>query len=135
MWGFNSMRCETEIQLSTLEDLLIGVEKNVTSLGKLYQKYNLCRYPSILPGRSKDENFYLSATGDETSSSIQPTNCSKNEYITSFKRCNLSEAVKACTVFSISIRLGAWLLSCMSLIHKLPDLLYQVPSPKLSIYT
>uniref|UniRef100_A0A2K2AW05 Uncharacterized protein n=1 Tax=Populus trichocarpa TaxID=3694 RepID=A0A2K2AW05_POPTR len=83
----------------------------------------------------KMKNFYLSATGDETSSSIQPTNCSKNEYITSFKRCNLSEAVKACTVFSISIRLGAWLLSCMSLIHKLPDLLYQVPSPKLSIYT
>jgi hypothetical protein len=51
------MRCETEIQLSTLEDLLIGVEKNVTSLGKLYQKYNLCRYPSILPGRSKDEKL------------------------------------------------------------------------------
>ncbi|KAJ6937098.1 hypothetical protein NC652_011692 [Populus alba x Populus x berolinensis] len=70
------------------------------------------------------KNFYLSAIGDETSSSIQPTTW-----------CYLSEAVKACTLFSISIRLRARLLSSMSLNHKLPDLLYQVPSPKLSIYT
>lgn len=73
--------------------------------------------PQYCLAEVKMKNFYLSATGDETSSSIQPTNCSKNEYITSFKECNLSEAVKACTVFSISIRLRARLLSCMSLNH------------------